>query len=202
MFLDVRCPGCSGPRFSLFSPICQQCVRPFSWSLPVHISGISGGVAGALHQGNSRNVVLAGKSGGRSAVFSQLGASFARTSVASECAIGCDVVTWVPASGDRSRVRGYDQGSILAESIARRLRLPVQRLVGRVDDGHQAGRSLEQRRVGPKIRSRFGAPPSVLLVDDVVTTGTSVRATTAALRSAGAESVYVVALTIRQKADN
>ena len=202
MFLDVRCPGCDTPRFSLPRPICAVCERLFGWSCPLEVPEIVEGVAGALHQGKPRNVVLAGKGGGRSAVFTQLGVSFSRTQLAQRWAAECSAVTWVPASTEKSRNRGFDQGDVFARSIGQQLGFRPTRMLVRVGKHRQTGRSRAERSLGPQIRGCVESPESVLLVDDVVTTGASVLSAASALRTSGATSVYVVAITNRKNSDN
>ena len=103
-----------------------------------------------------------------------------------------DLVTWVPASPQRRRQRGFDQGELLARAIARRLGLPVRKALRRTDDVPQTARELAGRLQGPAFahrgrRLRFS--PRVLLIDDVCTTGSTVRAATDVLRARGAAQV-------------
>ena len=105
-----------------------------------------------------------------------------------------DVVTWAPTSVRRRRERGFDQAEQLARAVARRWRLPVRSLLARDDSPTQTGRSRSERLVGPGFRSRsLGGGPRVLVLDDVVTTGTTLRAAADALRGAGAGSVTCAA---------
>jgi predicted amidophosphoribosyltransferase len=109
-----------------------------------------------------------------------------------------DLITWVPASPARRRRRGFDQGELLARAIGRRCRRPVRRLLARCDDVAQTSRDLEGRLQGPEFsptgrRLRFG--PAVLLVDDVVTTGSTLRAAGSVLLLRGAGSVTALVAT-------
>jgi len=104
-----------------------------------------------------------------------------------------DVVTWVPASPARRRQRGFDQGELLARAIARRLRLPVRKTLRRVDNIPQTARELEGRLIGPEFAAtgrRLRFKPTVLLVDDVFTTGSTLRSAATVLRSRGAGEVH------------
>jgi ComF family protein len=105
-----------------------------------------------------------------------------------------DVVTWVPTTTARRRERGFDQAELLARSLARRLRLPCRGLLRRCDGPPQTGRGLRERQQGPRLELRGPRVPArVLLVDDVVTTGTSVSVAARTLRSGGASRVHVCA---------
>ncbi len=103
-----------------------------------------------------------------------------------------DIVTWAPTGAARVRSRGYDQAELLARAVARELGLPCRRLLYRGHGAPQTGRSRAERLHGPQFRARRGGP-RVLLVDDVLTTGATLHAAQAALESAGAWRVTVVA---------
>lgn len=108
---------------------------------------------------------------------------------------GFDVVTWAPTTPSRRRLRGYDQAELLARRVGRHLGVAVLPLLSREPGPPQTGRSRAQR-VGvdnqPRFRPRGHAPPRVLLVDDVLTTGATVTAAAQVLRACGARSVSVV----------
>jgi len=100
------------------------------------------------------------------------------------------VVTWAPTALRRRRQRGFDQAELLARAVARRRGLPVAALLRRRPGASQAGRRAEDRWRHPGFRSSATAPPAVLLIDDVATTGATLAAAADALRRAGAEVVH------------
>lgn len=109
-------------------------------------------------------------------------------------AASIDVVTWVPTTSARRRERGFDQAELLARAVARELGLPCRELVRRRGGPVQTGRTALERRRGPIVELRAAAiPQRVLVVDDVVTTGTSVSVVARTLRGGGAQFVRVVA---------
>jgi predicted amidophosphoribosyltransferase len=101
----------------------------------------------------------------------------------------------VPSDRLRLLERGHHPAHGLARELARRWGLPRVELLDRVGSSpRQTGLGLAERR--RNVRGAFaphaGAPPHVLLVDDVYTTGSTVSAAAAALRLGGARSVHVV----------
>ncbi len=149
-----------------------------------HLDGL---VAVWPHEGSAADLVCELKYGRATTVVTELAEAMA--AVAPEA----DLVTWVPASPGRRRQRGFDQGELLARAIARRLGLPVRRLLRRVDDSPQTGRAREGRLSGPDFvangrRVRFSR--RLLLVDDVCTTGATLGSAAAVLRARGAGSVH------------
>lgn len=102
------------------------------------------------------------------------------------------LVTHVPTSPARRRQRGYDQSELLARAVAQASGLPyVHALVRTRNTAKQAGRGREARsaNVAGVFRSRYLAGRKVLLVDDVLTTGATLSAASAALLAAGAGEV-------------
>ncbi len=100
------------------------------------------------------------------------------------------VVTWAPTSRQRRRRRGFDHAELLALAVARRCHLPPLSLLHRAAGPAQAGRTGVDRRRGPAFEVRREVTSPVLVVDDVLTTGATLRAAARALRAAGAPSVH------------
>jgi predicted amidophosphoribosyltransferase len=142
------------------------------------------------YQGAGRRMLLALKYANAKPVARSLASAMARRARRHRV----DVVTWAPTSAARRRERSYDQAEVLARAVAWRLGVPCRRLLRRTDGGPpQTGRSRADRLEGPAFEARRRVRGAVLVVDDVVTTGATLRAADAALRAAGAEAVHCIA---------
>ena len=103
-----------------------------------------------------------------------------------------DSVTWAPTTPARRRDRGFDQAELLARDVAKRLRRPARRLLRRPKGSPQTGADAITRRLArPRFTVRV-VTGSVLLVDDVTTTGATLSAAALALKRAGASRVIAL----------
>jgi predicted amidophosphoribosyltransferase len=104
----------------------------------------------------------------------------------------------VPPAPVRLRRRGFDPAGEVAAALAERLRAPIECCLERRGRERQAGRRRVER-IGhpPRIHSTGPAPRSVLLVDDVLTTGATLTACARALRAAGSSRVVAVTFSRR-----
>lgn len=104
-----------------------------------------------------------------------------------------DALTWIPATPDRKRQRGFDQGEELARHLSSYTGVPVRRLLDRHrSDRRQTGRTRTDRQAGPRLQARCHSPEFVVVVDDVVTTGSSMCAAAKELQVSGATRIIGV----------
>lgn len=110
-----------------------------------------------------------------------------------------DGVTSVPLHPSRERLRNYNQAALLARGLGRELRLDVfPRLIVRTRDT-PTQTDLTARERKQNVRGAFAARlpqwidgRTLLLVDDVMTTGATTNECARVLKDAGAAGVYVV----------
>jgi predicted amidophosphoribosyltransferase len=203
-----RCVVCGGPAKALCGPCgdglrrlgaprCGRCGAPTAW--PVErcrectgrrIAFATARAAVAYDDG-ARLLVAAWKERGLRKL----------AELAAE--VVCDVLprpraytlTFVPADPNRRLERGHNPAERLAIEIGARWELPVAPLLARSHGvPPQRGLSLAERRSNVRgvFQATGKAPGTLVLVDDVYTTGATVSAAATALRKAGARRVEVV----------
>lgn len=157
------------------------------------IEGVDEMWSGWCHEGGAAELVRALKYGRVTAAVTPIADRIASVAAAAQ---PVDVVTWVPCSPTRRAERGFDPAELLARALARRLRLRARSLLRRLDDEPQTARTRAGRLAGPRLVARRGrVRGSVLVVDDVCTTGSTLRVAAAALRAGGASAVLAVVAT-------
>lgn len=124
---------------------------------------------------------------------------YAADTIRKEMTLPADtVITWVTMPADRKRERCIDHGKILAESLAKELGLPCRQLLIRKKGGHtQQGLNAEERK--KNVVGRFNIvseelPMSVLIVDDVLTTGSTIDECGKILRAAGVRELRAITI--------
>ena len=108
----------------------------------------------------------------------------------------------VPLHPQRLKTRGFNQASLIAETVSKTLELPLDEVsLVRVSspEKYRAGLDVKGRRdtvagAFKVVHPRLVEGENILLVDDVFTTGATVSACAEELLAAGARSVFVFTL--------
>jgi ComF family protein len=104
------------------------------------------------------------------------------------------LVTHAPTAPQRVRERGYDQAQLMARRLARLAGCEYASLLLRVSQHRQVGQTRKVRREQMAqafwtVRTQQISGRHILLVDDVLTTGSTLEAAAATLKAAGAKRV-------------
>jgi ComF family protein len=205
----VLCPSCEQAVQPIEQPICRICGRLFSGATGVCLVCAAESSptlrlarSAALHIDPLRQMIHALKYENRPELASLL----ARYLVAAfdygdwrKIAPTIDVVAPTPMDARRQRQRGYNQADLLAAEFARRTRLLYEpHLLRRTRFVRpQVGLNAAQRQENVKdafVAERSLAGRTILLIDDVFTTGATVRACAQAALAADAANVYALVL--------
>ncbi len=173
--------------------VCTRCSRRLAGAEPLLGKGPPGldkAWSSAPHEGVARNLVAALKFR-RLLPVAELMADRIHWLAPAHLLSGAIVP--VPPAPSRLRRRGFDPAGELAAALAERLELPLEPCLARRGGRRQVGRRRSER-LGqpPRIHATGTVPRSVLLLDDVLTTGATLTACAQALRAAGAARVCAV----------
>jgi predicted amidophosphoribosyltransferase len=178
------CPVCAGARCA--------CRPGLTWSF-------ERAIAAGLYQGALRDAVRALKFRAVAPLAEPLGALAAYALRRAVCLSPGAVFVPVPGHPERTAARGVDHTRLLAESAGRAIELPVRTdLLRRAGaPARQVGLSAAERaaNLAGAFRLSGVAPPCVVVVDDVFTTGATAQAAASVFRSVG--TVVFVAVVAR-----
>lgn len=198
LFLPARCLCCGRavrPK-RLFCPGCVPALpkEPLSREFPLPGGGSLAVAACFPYEKGFRRTLHRLKFQEERALARPLGTLMAEA--ASSLGEELDGVTWVPMSPQKLRRRGYNQSELLAKAVAKELGLPAWDLLEQVretDTQHSLTRAQRADNVRGTYRAKSAAlGKRLLLVDDIVTTGATLRACAQGLYGAGAQKVCAV----------
>ncbi len=192
--LCAACGRASRPEAML----CTRCSRRLAAADPLEGAGPPGvdrAWSSAPHEGVARDLVTALKFRRLLPVADQMAD---RIEWLAPGALLSGTIVPVPTARLRSLARGFDPAVELAQALATRAALPLSACLVRRGGGRQVGKRRADR-IGhpPLIQVRGQVPRSILLIDDVLTTGATLTSCASALRQAG--SVRVAAITFTRR---
>ena len=203
LLFPPRCAFCGGLMDRAGDGVCPACRAALPWRAEdgavIDAGGFPCAVAFYYESPVSDGVraLKFGRKSARAAVFGRYVAQAAAEYLPGQF----DAVTYVPVSRKRNYERGFDQARLIAGSAAKCWGVRAERTARKVRN-NRAQSSLEdpdQRRENVKGVYAVPRPERVrgrrfLLIDDVVTTGSTLSACARALLDAGAASVVCAAL--------
>ncbi|MBE6911941.1 MAG: ComF family protein [Ruminococcaceae bacterium] len=183
--------------------ICDKCKNLLPYRRPMKskdsIMFVDGAYSCFHYEGNVRDAIIRYKFGGLNKYAADF-AEFLKICVEENLEGEYDIISWVPLSKKRLRKRGYDQAKCLAEQLCIRLgKTPVGTLVKCRDAAPQSRQSNPSSRranvLGAyEIDSADVSGKRIILLDDVLTTGSTASECARILKTAGAEKVYLITI--------
>jgi competence protein ComFC len=205
---EYLCPACHGKITRIVPPFCAKCSEPFDGAMngafdcancshrTLHFDAA---VAAYRSRSVVRQVVLGFKYGHemrlRHLVGDWLCASLSDSRLAGRT---FNVVVPVPLHPARERERGFNQAALLGQIASDRLGVPARPVLQRVrytttQTAFDRAERMENLRDAFRLRRRADVRGCrVLLIDDILTTGSTLSECARVLREAGAHSVHAV----------
>ena len=203
----TRCVGCNLPG-GLLCPSCEEglerierrwscpvCGAPYGWltctACERDWTELDGCVCALSFGGTSARLVSVHKDGHErrlAPLIARLMAEAIPEEWRAEGA-GLDAIVFVPATARAFARRGFDHMESVANELSRFIDAPVADVLVREEGHDQRGLGREERALnleGRVFAVEDVAGMRILLVDDVITTGASIRACAAALKERGA----------------
>jgi len=177
---DVRCERCAHP-WPHPTPTCAECPPGVTWAR--YAMPYDSAVAG---------IISALKDSRRTGLAEPLARLMVQRIPAPAAG---SVLVPIPQSPARRRERGFNQAELIASHLAREWGLPMHGVLTRPDGGRQQRGASRGARLG-QVQGAFvaqgRAPHQAVLVDDVLTTGSTITAAARTLRTAGSARLGVV----------
>lgn len=212
------CSNCLGSVREIGAPLCPQCGLPLPETTPGELLCGECLVAppaydraryGVKYKGAVQEAIKNLKYGGAlhaaAALSELLIEAFQRHYEPAEF----DLILPVPIHRKKLRERGFNQVVVLSQRLSRSVGIPLDRtaFVKSVDTPPQAGLSRKERLSNLRGSFRVARKDAIenkriLLVDDVATTGSTIREAARTLRKAGSARIDALVLAFRAPRDN
>ena len=203
LLFPPKCIFCGRVLHKADDELCEKCTE----SLPyTDYGGMQEGdyfdisVSPLYYKGVVRKSLLRYKFGNASAYADTYGKMLADCIIENPD-VDYDIITWVPLSSKRRRSRGYDQAMLLAQATALNLDDVAVQTLNKPDDVHAQSdlSSVAERRANISgayevLDEGLVDGKSVLLIDDIITTGSTLSECAKVLLEAGASRVMCATL--------
>jgi ComF family protein len=203
----ILCPSCTMQIRPLSPPVCQRCSSLMATDgtckqCQYHPLNLSGLRAVSIYQEPLRSCIHALKYDGNTRLAEPLGQLLAQTYI--NHGMRAEAIIPVPLHSERQQQRGYNHAYLLAEVCATRVGIPLRNdiVVRHRSTTAQVGLNHDERRRNvagaflctPTFATRALEGRTILVIDDVSTTGATLEACAAPLFAAGAASVWGLVL--------
>lgn len=185
--------------------ICEKCVGEIDYyensvlslNLPLGIqNNCDGLLCVGRYSGSLKETLRRFKFSNKSSYYRALGKLLALKIQNTKQLDSFDVIVPVPLHKSRQKHRGYNQAELMAEQIAKTLKIPCEKnlLIKSVATNSQSMLKRTERLLNLEdafmaVNDGLIAHKNILLIDDIVTTGSTVNQCCKALKRAGAEKV-------------
>lgn len=203
---EYLCADCKARAPRIVPPFCAKCSEPFSGAITSSFDctncanqtlHFDAAVAGYRARGIVRRLILDFKYNQRPYLRHVVGEWLAAVLDDSRLKpLEFDVIVPVPLHAARRRERGFNQAEFLAQSLAGRMSLPVNGALERIrytttQTAFDRAKRMQNLHNAFRLRARRDVRGlRVLLVDDVLTTGSTLSECARVLKESGAFCVY------------
>lgn len=201
---EYVCGECLKSIAPLMPPLCEKCGRPLAETgrchdCGTHLHRYDQARSFGEYRGALKKLIYVYKYRGHrelAPIFGEL----LRKTLAEQNWFSVDCIVPTPLHPKRLKERGFNQALLLANQIGGPLKIPVSQGLRRVKNTkHQTLLDKYQREKNLEgafdvIRKREFAGKTVLLIDDVYTTGATSDACAMVLKESGARSVNVLTI--------
>lgn len=209
LLFPLRCPFCRA--FVEREGLCPECQRSLPWlegqRAQRKLDHLELCASALAYRGNVRACVLRYKFRRRNGYARVLGLLVAQCAQ-DHLPQSFDLISWPPLSAKRLRHRGFDQARLLARAVAQARGVQETALFKKRRDNRRqsslqdpAARRANVLGVYELLFDKDVRGKTVLLVDDVVTTGSTLCECARVLLTAGAKGVWAVTLASAQGHD-
>jgi len=194
LIFTPTCIGCSAPGLH----VCRDCLASITTRATLDLPELERVISTSIYGGWVRDALIAYKNGSRRHVYGL-------AQVLHRSLLTCDalqplIVVPMPSSPAKVDIRGFDTIDLLVAECMKlqpRLKAAHSRVLyvsRQVADQVGLSASERQHNVAHSMRARYPIAETVLLVDDVITTGSTMREAARALHVAGARRVFGISL--------
>jgi competence protein ComFC len=203
---EYLCDDCEGKLSRILQPFCSKCSEPFEGAITTTFSCANcshrklyfdAAISAYRSRGIARHVILNFKYGKQFHLRHLVGRwliSALDDSRIRDCKF--DVIVPVPLHPARQRERSFNQAALLAELVSAHLGVSMRPLLHRVrftttQTAFDRAERIQNLRDAFRLRKNADVRRlDVLLIDDVLTTGSTLSECARVLKRAGARSVY------------